>query len=61
MLSTFNYEKDFSGTLVTILVLAVGNLPRLVRVLLEVKEKRKYFCTLNYFLESVRKKIYILK
>lgn len=58
MLSTFNYVKDFSDSLVVILVLAVDYLPRLVRVLLEEKEKRKYVCTLNYFLESVRRKTY---
>lgn len=47
MLSIFNYEQDFSDTLVAVLGLAVDNAPRVVLVLLEVKEKRKQIRTLN--------------
>lgn len=41
MLSIFNYEKDFSDTLFAILVLAVDNPPRVVRVLLESEREKE--------------------
>jgi len=47
VLSIFNYVKDFCDTLAAILVLAVGIPPRVVQVLLEIKQKRKYSYTLN--------------